>query len=108
MIRRPTRSTIFPYTTLFRSKYRSDKFEIYSISIDENKDAWLKGVKEQQLPWLSTLDTKNISQSGFAITAVPTTYLIDPDGKILMKEVGFDASGNGALEKKIVELFGVR
>ncbi len=98
----------FPHMKEVYKKYRSDKFEIYSISIDENKDAWLKGVKEQQLPWLSTLDTKNISQSGFAITAVPTTYLIDPDGKILMKEVGFDASGNGALEKKIVELFGVR
>lgn len=96
----------FPHMKEVYKKYKSDKFEIYSISIDKDKDAWLKGLKEQQLPWLQTLDTKNISQSGFAVTGVPTTYLIDPQGKILMKEVGFDASGNSPLEKKLIELFG--
>src|SRR2546430_12676518 len=35
MIRRPPRSTLFPYTTLFRSVYRDD---------DEAADIWLKDV----------------------------------------------------------------
>ena len=61
-------------------------------------------MKEENNPWLQSLDTKNVSQSGFAVTGVPTTYLIDPQGKILMKEVGFDASGNSELEKKIKEI----
>jgi thiol-disulfide isomerase/thioredoxin len=98
----------FPHMKEVYSKYKSDKFEIYSISIDKDKAAWLKESKVQQLPWLQTLDSKNISQSSFAVTAVPTTYLIDPNGKILMKEVGFDSSGNGALERKLRELFGTK
>lgn len=98
----------FPHMKEVYHKYKSDKFEIYSISIDKDKAAWLKESKVQQLPWLQTLDTKNISQSSFAVTAVPTTYLVDPNGKIIMKEVGFDSSGNGPLEKKLIELFGAK
>lgn len=94
----------FPHMKEVYSKFKGKNFEILSISIDKDKQAWLKEVKNQSLPWLQTLDTKNISQSGFAIAAVPTTYLIDPDGAIVMKEIGFDSSGNGALEKKLNEL----
>jgi thiol-disulfide isomerase/thioredoxin len=96
----------FPHMKEVYQKYKSDKFEIYSISIDKDKAAWLKELKVQGLPWLHSLDTKNISQSGFAVTGVPTTYLIDPQGKILMKEVGFEAGGKSPLEKKLIELFG--
>lgn len=96
----------FPRMREVYSKYKEDNFTIYSISIDENKSAWLKAVKEEANPWPQTLDTKNISQSGFAVTAVPTTFLIDPSGKIIMSEVGFEPKGGGNIEKKIIELFG--
>ena len=86
-------------------KYKSDKFEIYSVSIDEDKSAWLKAVKEENNPWLQSLDTKNISQKGFAVTGVPSTFLIDPQGKIIAKEVGFDPEGGSEIEKKIEEVF---
>jgi thiol-disulfide isomerase/thioredoxin len=96
----------FPHMREVYQKYKGEPFEIYSISIDASKASWLKAVKEEANPWLQSLDTKNISQSGFAVTAVPTTYLIDPQGKIIMKEIGFDSSGNGEIEKKLKELFG--
>ena len=95
----------FPHMKQVYQKYKSDKFEIYSISIDKDKAAWLKELNNQALPWLQALDTKEISQSGFAVTGVPTTYLISPEGKILLKEVGFNPSGNGAIEHKLNELF---
>nr|WP_121270891.1 TlpA disulfide reductase family protein [Pedobacter schmidteae] len=94
----------FPHMGEVYKKYKSDKFEIYSISIDEDKSAWLKAVKEENNPWLQSLDTKNISQKGFAVTAVPSTFLIDPQGKIIAKEIGFDPNGNSAIEKKINEV----
>ena len=95
----------FPHMREVYKKYKSDKFEIYSVSIDEDKSAWLKAVKEENNPWLQSLDTKNISQKGFAVTGVPSTFLIDPQGKIIAKEVGFDPEGGSEIEKKIEELF---
>ena len=86
--------------------FKSKDFEIYSISIDENKKAWLKAVVDEANPWPQSLDDKNINQSGFAVTGVPSTFLIDPQGKIILKEVGFDSEGNSLIEKKLEELFG--
>ena len=70
----------------------------------KERKLWLKAVEEEKNPWPQSLDTKNISKSSFAVTAVPTTYLIDPSGKIIMKEIGFDTSGNSKIEKKIKEI----
>lgn len=91
----------FPHMREVYQKVKGDNFEIYSISIDKDKSAWLKAIKEEKNPWKQSLDTKNISQSGFAITGVPTTYLIDPSGKIIAKEIGFDSNGESEIEKKI-------
>ncbi len=95
----------FPHMREIYEKYRNSNFEIYSISIDEDKAAWLKAVEEEKNPWLQSLDTKSISQKGFAVTGVPSTFLIDTDGTIIAKEVGFDPNGNSMIEKKLKELF---
>jgi thiol-disulfide isomerase/thioredoxin len=98
----------FPHMKVLYNKYKGDRFEIYSISIDQSKADWLKALKMLELPWLQTLDTKNISISNFGVSAVPTTFLIDPQGKILLREVGLDPTGEGPLDKKIIELFGAK
>jgi thiol-disulfide isomerase/thioredoxin len=94
----------FPRMRKIYEKFKGNKFEMYSISIDQSKEAWLKAVKEENNPWIQTLDTKKVSKSGFAITGVPTTYLIDPNGKIIMKQVGIDPDSEGPLEKKLNEI----
>jgi thiol-disulfide isomerase/thioredoxin len=96
----------FPHMKELYSKYKSDKFELYSISIDERKDAWLRELKNQQLPWLQSLDTSNVSSRIFAVEGVPTVFLLDPKGKIIAKQLGFVASEVGPVEKKLQEVFG--
>lgn len=95
----------FPHMKEVYKKYRSDQFEIVGISIDEDKSAWLKELNTQQLPWPQLLDNKKIYISEFAVTGVPTVYLISPEGKIMMKEIGFDKNGNGKIENTLKELF---
>ena len=96
----------FPHMREVFKQYKDQHFDIYSISIDKSKEAWLKAVAEENNPWKQALDNINIAGSGFAITGVPTTYLISPEGEILMKEVGFNPDGSGAIEKKLSDLFG--
>ncbi|WP_159456235.1 TlpA disulfide reductase family protein [Chitinophaga eiseniae] len=96
----------FPYMKELYQQYRGDKFEILGISIDQDKSAWLNELKKQELPWPQVLDTKKVSVNSFAVNAVPTAYLISPEGKILMKQVGMGEEGNGEIEKKLKELFG--
>lgn len=83
-------------------------FEIVNISIDQNKEAWEKAVGQEQNPWPQLYDDANISYSQFDVKAIPTIYLIDPEGKILLREVGFDPKGGGSMEKKLEEIFNIK
>jgi thiol-disulfide isomerase/thioredoxin len=96
----------FPTMRRIYQQYKAKGFEIYSISIDENKKAWLKAVDEEANPWSQALDNIDINHAGFAVTAVPTTYLVDPQGKIVAKQIGFDDAAKGPVEDKLAALFG--
>lgn len=97
----------FPHWREVYKKYHANKnFEILAISIDENKEAWLKAVAEENNPWPQVLDDKNLSQRGFAVTSIPHSFLIDPDGKILAQEIGFEPDEKGKIEKLLEKIFG--
>lgn len=98
----------FPRVREVYSKLKGKNFEIINISIDQNKQAWLKAVGEEANPWPQLYDDTKISSSLFNVSAVPTSYLIDPTGKIIMKEIGFDPKGGGEMEKKLEEIFKVK
>jgi len=62
--------------------------EILSVSLDENRAAWLKAVKADKLPWLQVSDLKgwkNEAGSKYMIQSIPENFLIDPSGKIIAK-----------------------
>src|SRR3712207_7385265 len=44
MIRRPPRSTLFPYTTLFRSKYDTDGRDIHATMTEGNEGSYRNSV----------------------------------------------------------------
>lgn len=97
----------FPHMRELYKKYKNKNLEILSISIDKNKEAWLKAVDQENNPWPQVLDTRSVSQKGFAVSAVPNTFLISPEGKIIAKQVGFDPEGkDNPIEDKIAALLG--
>jgi thiol-disulfide isomerase/thioredoxin len=94
----------FPKMQEIYAKYKSDKFEIIGISTDATKEPWLKAVNEFKNPWPQLWDNKTVADQ-FAVAAYPTSFLIGPDGKIILKEVGFEPGIKGEIEKKLDELF---
>lgn len=84
--------------------YKDRNFEILGISLDRNREAWVKAIEEDKLPWLHISDLKYFNSEAAAtyrIEAIPATYLIDPDGKILAKGLR-----GASLEQKLKEIFG--
>ncbi|WP_083663578.1 TlpA family protein disulfide reductase [Sphingobacterium sp. B29] len=69
-------------------KYRGKGFEIIGISLDENKEEWLKAIRNDGLKWTQLSDLKSFKNSvaqQLSIQAVPDNFLIDPNGVILAK-----------------------
>jgi len=94
----------FPKMREIYAKYSGMNFEILGISTDSKIEPWLKILETIKNPWPQVWDSKNI-MSEFAVTAFPTSFLIGPDGKIILKEVGFEPNGKGEIEKKLEEIF---
>jgi thiol-disulfide isomerase/thioredoxin len=60
-------------------KYHAQGFEIFSISVDDSKSAWIKAIKEDKTGWRHVIDEKNIATT-WNIQFIPTTFLIDKEG----------------------------
>lgn len=71
-------------------KYKDRNFSIISVSLDKDKDAWIKAIKKDNLNWTHVSDLRfweNAVAIQYYITSVPANVLIDPDGKILAKDI---------------------
>ncbi|MCX2453639.1 TlpA disulfide reductase family protein [Pedobacter sp. PLR] len=62
------------------------KFVILAVSLDKDQSAWLKAIKEDNVPWLQVADLNvpvNKAAQLYDVTMIPNGFLIDPDGKII-------------------------
>lgn len=93
----------FPHIKEVYEAYQDKGFEVLGISTDKNKGAWLKALETHDMPWIQVRDNEGeeaIALSQFAVTVLPTSYLIDPEGRIIAKDLRGDA-----LMEKIKEIF---
>ena len=70
--------------------FKDKGFDILAVSLDDKRDAWLKAVEEDAMPWTHVSDLKgwkNVVAQQYAVYGVPTNYLIDPNGKIVAKNL---------------------
>jgi len=67
--------------------YKDKGFTVYSVSLDDNKDQWMKAISHDNLLWpyqvseLKKWDSKVVTQ--FNLTEIPHNLLLDPQGKVL-------------------------
>ena len=90
------------------AKYHAAGFDVISVSIDDNREKWLKAIKDDQLPWhqVSSLTgwkcpVANRLGVAYGMSGVPYTLLLDRAGRV----VGHNVRGQH-LEKKLAELLG--
>ncbi|MBO7540633.1 MAG: TlpA family protein disulfide reductase [Bacteroidales bacterium] len=86
-------------------KYKSMGFDIFSVSLDRDRNSWTQAIKSDGLVWPNHVsDLNGWTSSGgatYGITSIPATVLIDKDGKVIARNLrGTD------LENKLKEIFG--
>jgi peroxiredoxin len=74
------------------AKYHDKGLEIMGISLDklEDKAKWIKAIHDDKLTWLQLCDLKgweNEVARLYNIQGIPQNYLIDPEGKIIAKNL---------------------
>lgn len=67
-------------------KYKNKGFEIYGVSLDKDRGAWIEAISKDGLTWPQVSDLKfwqSEAAQTYAVQSIPFTVLIDKDGKIL-------------------------
>jgi len=80
-------------------KYKDKNFTVLGVSIDSSPNAWKKAIKDDGLVWIQLLDTTKQIAELYGIDAIPKNYLIDPNGKIIAKNLR-----GAALDAKLHEV----
>ena len=85
------------------TQYNSKGFEVFGVSLDRSREDWIKAIADDRLNWTQVSDLLYFNSAAaelYQIQAIPATYLIDPDGKIIAKDLR-----GPSLEAKLAELF---
>ncbi len=73
------------------NRYKNRKFEILSVSLDENRDKWVEAIGKDQLAWPQVSDLKGMNANALAkyysILYIPFNMLIDKQGKIVATNI---------------------
>ncbi|HWS00909.1 MAG TPA: TlpA disulfide reductase family protein [Prolixibacteraceae bacterium] len=71
------------------AKYRNKGFEIYMVSVDDDRTAWKAAIEEDQLTWINVGDMKGSVSAlmSYNIHTIPSNYLLDKAGTILAKNL---------------------
>lgn len=70
--------------------YRDRDFTVFGVSLDGNPGLWLRAIEADGLPWTQASDLKQWGSEvvgTYRIKAIPSSYLLDPDGIILAKDL---------------------
>ena len=83
------------------AKYKDKGFEIYGVSIDEDKAAWRKAIAKDNISWTQVIEVgawDGRVASAWKVEQLPTSYLLSKSGIV----VAIDPFGKD-LERKIVK-----
>jgi peroxiredoxin len=70
-------------------RFKGKGFEIYQVSVDDDKEAWIKAIAEDGLTWINVGDMagSTMAINTYNIQRVPYNYLLDKDGVIVAKDL---------------------
>ena len=95
-----------PFVVSLYNKYKDKGLDIFSVSLDLNKDAWLKAIAQDKLSWKNHVSDLKQWQSPvvslYGFEGIPFTCLLDKKGNIAGKNLR-----GPELEEKIKELLNV-
>ncbi|WP_430909699.1 redoxin domain-containing protein [Maribacter sp. 2-571] len=79
-----------PNLTKAYKKYKDNGLEILAVSLDSNKDAWLKAIQKDSLDWIHVSDLKGQENEAaliYGVHSIPDNFLIDKNGILIGRKL---------------------
>ncbi|HEY6161071.1 MAG TPA: thioredoxin-like domain-containing protein [Bacteroidia bacterium] len=81
-----------PKLKAFYDKFHSKGFEVYAVDIEENREEWLKYIREHNLNWVNVTNAEHryYLKEYYDVYSTPVIYLLDENKKIIAKRIDAD------------------
>ncbi|MDL2309335.1 AhpC/TSA family protein [Bacteroidales bacterium OttesenSCG-928-B11] len=80
-----------PHVVSMYNKYKDKGFDVFSVSLDRTKDAWVKAIETDKLTWPNHVsDLKHWASEAakiYGVNSIPATFLVDKEGRIIAKNL---------------------
>jgi len=94
----------FPWMNSLVSKYPADRFIVVTVNLDAEPAAMHKFLAKVRADFDIYHDPSGNIAEQFQIEGMPTSYLIDAQGKVVRKHIGFYTKKIDEYEKEIEDL----
>lgn len=77
-------------------QYKGKGFSVMGVSLDRDKDKWLKAIEDDKLTWAHVSDLKqwkNEAAALYSVNSIPANVLVDKTGKIVARNLHGDKLG---------------
>ncbi len=91
-----------PSVVRLYKKYKDQGFEVFGVSLDNKKAAWVKAIKQDKIKYVQVIDTggwNSAVAATYGVEQIPTNFLLDKNGNV----VAIDAEGK-ELDKLVKDL----
>jgi thiol-disulfide isomerase/thioredoxin len=93
-----------PFLNALHKEHLKDGFEVIGVNVDENSEEAMALLKTVSVDYPSAFDPKGECPRDFSVKAMPSSYLVDKQGKIRLIHLGFRSEDEATLSKEIAEL----
>jgi thiol-disulfide isomerase/thioredoxin len=101
----PCRQSLPMYDKL-AGEFPGSDFAVIAVNVDEEAADGRKFLSEHPVKYITVQNPQGDIPKAFGLSGMPSSYLIDRDGKVRQRYVGFEPTDISALKNEITKLIG--
>lgn len=91
----------FPWLGALQARYKPEELTVVAINLDKNRRDADRFLQTQAAPFALAFDPSAQSARAFDVKTMPSSYLISPDGQVLLVHRGFTSEDGARLAREI-------
>jgi len=77
-----------PHLQTLQNRFSGNMFEVVTVAIDRNPALVPNFLREENLTLAPFTDAKSFASKALSVSGLPTTFLINPDGFMILRGIG--------------------
>ncbi len=96
----------FPWMQALADRHASQPFAVVAVNLDRNRDAAARFLSKAAPRFDVAYDPKSELARSFKVAAMPSSFLLDREGKVVHRHEGFRVADQADLEARVASLLG--